>query len=426
MYRSAAIVAWRAMTTPLTGLALRDLVFCGGAAALGLCGAAISLAVAGLPLAALILVSRPGVLSATPSSPARKLAVLAALTVLLVTVVLAPQVGRLLGAAQRGLAARLLDEHIEPPRPFPGRSVLRRPLAGIRDGAVWKTATYMLLKLPVTLGECYALFLVITGTINMSFPLWWGLFRHHKQGTTLSPVSAFTPFGPFQVGTFAGALAACAAGAGMVAAAPWAARACTAADRWLMQALLGPGRLALRVADLEQTRALAIEDSAAMLRRLERDLHDGAQVRLATLAMSLGMAREKLAADVGADPAIVELVEAAHGNAKDALVDLRNLARGIHPPVLDNGLGDALQRREQMRVVIAEDAALFREGLTRLLADRGHEVVAAVADGDELISAVARHRPDVAVVDIRMPPTHVDDLSARSSAPAVTSAESAL
>ena len=68
----------------------------------------------------------------------------------------------------------------------------------------------------------------------------------------------------------------------MLLAAPWAARAVTSADRWLMRGLLGPGRLAQRVADLEQTRALAVEDSAALLRRLERDLHDGAQIRLAT------------------------------------------------------------------------------------------------------------------------------------------------
>jgi DNA-binding NarL/FixJ family response regulator len=62
-----------------------------------------------------------------------------------------------------------------------------------------------------------------------------------------------------------------------------------------------------------------------------------------------------------------------------------------------------------MRVVIAEDAALFREGLVRLLQDRGHQVCAAVADGDALLAAATRHRPDVAVVDIRMPPTHTDE-----------------
>jgi DNA-binding NarL/FixJ family response regulator len=62
-----------------------------------------------------------------------------------------------------------------------------------------------------------------------------------------------------------------------------------------------------------------------------------------------------------------------------------------------------------MRVVIAEDAAVFRDGLVRLLEDRGHAVVAAVADGDALIQAVEEHHPDVAVVDVRMPPTYTDE-----------------
>jgi DNA-binding NarL/FixJ family response regulator len=63
----------------------------------------------------------------------------------------------------------------------------------------------------------------------------------------------------------------------------------------------------------------------------------------------------------------------------------------------------------RLRVVIAEDAALFREGLARLLADRGHQVVAAVGDADGLLDAVARHLPDVVVADVRMPPTHTDE-----------------
>jgi DNA-binding NarL/FixJ family response regulator len=62
-----------------------------------------------------------------------------------------------------------------------------------------------------------------------------------------------------------------------------------------------------------------------------------------------------------------------------------------------------------VRVVIAEDSVLLREGLTRLLVDRGHTVVAAVGDADELTAAVAEHRPDVAVVDVRMPPSHTDE-----------------
>ena len=62
-----------------------------------------------------------------------------------------------------------------------------------------------------------------------------------------------------------------------------------------------------------------------------------------------------------------------------------------------------------LQVVIAEDAALFRAGLVRLLEDRGHQVCAEVADGDALLDAVARWHPDVAVVDVRRPPTHTDE-----------------
>ena len=62
-----------------------------------------------------------------------------------------------------------------------------------------------------------------------------------------------------------------------------------------------------------------------------------------------------------------------------------------------------------LRVVIAEDAALFREGLARLIESRGHQVACSVADGDALVAAVARHQPDVVVADIRMPPTHTDE-----------------
>jgi DNA-binding NarL/FixJ family response regulator len=62
-----------------------------------------------------------------------------------------------------------------------------------------------------------------------------------------------------------------------------------------------------------------------------------------------------------------------------------------------------------LRVVIAEDAALFREGLARLIESRGHQVAGSAADGAALVAAVARHRPDVVVADIRMPPTHTDE-----------------
>ncbi|WP_409184713.1 response regulator [Amycolatopsis sp. VS8301801F10] len=62
-----------------------------------------------------------------------------------------------------------------------------------------------------------------------------------------------------------------------------------------------------------------------------------------------------------------------------------------------------------MRVILAEDATLLREGLVRLLAEEGHDVVAAVGDGEELLAATAEYQPDVVVTDVRMPPTHTDE-----------------
>jgi signal transduction histidine kinase len=100
-----------------------------------------------------------------------------------------------------------------------------------------------------------------------------------------------------------------------------------------------------RARELQERRARAVDQSAARLRRIERDLHDGAQVRLAALAMVLGEVTENLAhADGGADDdgQIRMLISAAHRNAVETLAELRDLARGIHPPALDRGLAPAL------------------------------------------------------------------------------------
>ncbi len=110
-----------------------------------------------------------------------------------------------------------------------------------------------------------------------------------------------------------------------------------------MRLVLGMGEreeMAERIDVLTTTRAGAVDAQAAELRRIERDLHDGAQARLVALAMDLGMARERLR---DAPPETQTLVACAHEEAKRALVELRDLARGIHPAVLtDRGLEAAL------------------------------------------------------------------------------------
>ncbi len=99
-------------------------------------------------------------------------------------------------------------------------------------------------------------------------------------------------------------------------------------------------RMAERIEVLTTTRAAAADAQAAELRRIERDLHDGAQARLVALALDLGMARERM--DTAPDEART-LVAEAHDEAKRALVELRDLARGIHPAVLtDRGLEAAV------------------------------------------------------------------------------------
>ena len=107
-----------------------------------------------------------------------------------------------------------------------------------------------------------------------------------------------------------------------------------------------------RVRELEQSRAHVVDDSAARLRRIERDLHDGAQAQMVAVAMKLGLAKEKLGGTIAGTTVagtgqadlerVLELVDAAHRGAKEAITELRDLARGIHPAVLDRGLGAAL------------------------------------------------------------------------------------
>ncbi|MFC8869164.1 sensor histidine kinase [Streptomyces sp. NPDC057148] len=122
---------------------------------------------------------------------------------------------------------------------------------------------------------------------------------------------------------------------------PFIARGLANADRAMVRALLSPSdELERRIAELESDRGIVVDTAAADLRRIERDLHDGAQARLVNLAMGLGLAKEKLLEDPDAAAA---MVDEAHGEVKLALQELRDLARGIHPAVLtDRGLDAAL------------------------------------------------------------------------------------
>jgi signal transduction histidine kinase len=142
----------------------------------------------------------------------------------------------------------------------------------------------------------------------------------------------------------AGRPAAIAAGVVLLLAAPWVARAVARADEAAARALLGPGRaqeLARRVESLARSRAELVAAADAERRRIERDLHDGAQQRLVALTMNLGMTVAALGDDVPEPVALA--VRQSHEQALAALAELRELVRGLHPAVLtDRGLDAAL------------------------------------------------------------------------------------
>jgi signal transduction histidine kinase len=250
-----------------------------------------------------------------------------------------------IGGMQRRLAGALLDEAIDDPEPFaPRPGYLGWLQSALRDRTGWKAMAYLAIKVPLTLVAFFTAFSLWWDAFRcLTYPLWgisnhggvaeWGLVRVIFQPAYLSPGSG----GPFV------ALATVITGAIFFFIAPWPVRFFDYLDRLLMRTLLAPDAMTLRVRNLEQARAQTVDASAATLRKIERDLHDGTQAQLVALAMRLGMAKEKLADPGTLDiDQVRELVNDAHKGAKEAIVELRDLARGIHPPALDVGLEGAL------------------------------------------------------------------------------------
>ncbi|AJC57607.1 sensor domain-containing protein [Streptomyces sp. 769] len=246
-----------------------------------------------------------------------------------------------LGALERARARALLGLDVAAPEPLrPSKPGLMAWVGAVlKSGASWRHLLYAFVHFP------WALFAFVgsvtfwsVGWALLSFPFWYWLAPSYASlpgiqlwgdGTTVlyvSPTAAAMVSGVF--------------GLLMVLAGPWVFRGLTQVDRLLVRGLLGPSPLATRVIELESDRGVVVDTAAADLRRIERDLHDGAQARLVALAMDLGLAKEKLAAD---PQAAARMVDEAHGEVKVALQELRDLARGIHPAILtDRGLGPAL------------------------------------------------------------------------------------
>ncbi|WP_436791134.1 sensor histidine kinase [Yinghuangia sp. YIM S10712] len=252
------------------------------------------------------------------------------------------------GGIHRAMARMLLREDVPAPRPFRARPGAFGWLgSGLGHAEGWRGLAFLVVRVPiVAVGIAVAWWLWAVGAVCAAYPVLLAIFDPHQTDESGRVYDAGIVLGDNPMDSGLEILAIVLAGLVLLLAAPWGVRLVTRVDLRLMRALLGPIRLAERVRDLEETRALAVDDSAARLRRIERDLHDGAQARIVALAMHLSQAQEQLDPE---DPGqSVDLgkarthVDSALGNARIAIGELRDLARGIHPPVLDQGLDAAL------------------------------------------------------------------------------------
>ncbi len=220
------------------------------------------------------------------------------------------------------------------PLPAPARSgrLLRDWAALATSRVVWRQIAYYVLLAPLSIVNVGGVLLAWSLPLTLAvLPIYYSVFEwpsnsQFSDGSTVVWVVCSASF------------------AWLMFVSPQLIRGLTRLDVALARTLLAPstrGVLTARVDELVTSRRRVVDSAQDERRRLERDLHDGAQQRLVALAMTLGRARSRLAD--GPDAEARELVAEAHREAKQAITELRDLTRGLHPPVLtDRGLDAAL------------------------------------------------------------------------------------
>jgi signal transduction histidine kinase len=245
------------------------------------------------------------------------------------------------GAVERARARGLLGLEVDAPEPLRPRGSGPMAWMGavLKSGTSWRNVLYAVVQFPWAV---FSFGVTVTvwsfGWSMLTYPLWFWVFPVYggQGGLQLYGDEQHSVYldNPFEIAVTA------LVGLLITLATPWIVRALTTVDRLLVHGLLGPTSLGARVVELESDRGVVVDTAAADLRRIERDLHDGAQARLVALAMDLGVAKETLREN---PQAAARMVDDAHGEVKTALQELRDLARGIHPAVLtDRGLDAAL------------------------------------------------------------------------------------
>src|SRR6478735_3745188 len=238
--------------------------------------------------------------------------------------------GRAWNRLYRSLA-RLIGVTIDAPPPFvrpPGR--LHTLAAAMTDAVGWRSLGFLALHALLMTPIGYVVLVVAAvSAVSVGSPVVW-LATGEPFMSLGEPVDSL---GPYLLLSAGGVVALYSLG--------WLMLGLGRAHAWLARALLGPTERERRVVQLEQARAGVVDDSAGTLRRVERDLHDGTQARLITVAMASAPAEQHFASSEVTRGR--GLVADALANTADTLTELRDLVRGIHPRALDRGLSEAVQ-----------------------------------------------------------------------------------
>jgi signal transduction histidine kinase len=235
---------------------------------------------------------------------------------------------------ERGRATLFLDVELpgRPPELIGEGNALRRAWRRLTTRGTWKEVAYCLLLLPV--GTVFFSLVVTVWSVALAgvlLPAYGYALPGGEVASWLHWSSSAEVWTGFVVGLLAFLVA------------PGITRGLADAELAMVRALLTPSGaelLTAKVSSLTESRARVVDAADAERRRIERDLHDGTQQHLVSMAMNLGMAKEKLDSD---PEAARELVAQAHQQAKDSITELRNVIRGVYPAVLtDRGLDAAL------------------------------------------------------------------------------------
>jgi signal transduction histidine kinase len=264
----------------------------------------------------------------------------------------------------------------DPVPPLQSRTPWGRFVERFKTGPRWREIGYGLVRLPLGAVLFAVVVAALAGSLALiGLPFYLGGLPEDTAHFGLFDISGMSAWPIAAIGV-----------AGLVLVAPWAAVAMSEIDIRVARFLIGQSprdELGERVEQLETSRLAAVDSAEAERRRIERDLHDGAQQRLVSLAMNLGAARERLSDDPVRSQA---LVAEAHEEAKAALKDLRDLVRGFHPVILeDRGLDAALSAvvaRSPIPVRLQVDVA---ERPSPVVESTAYFVVA------EALTNVARH-----------------------------------